>query len=216
MITMIRNDAAWLLMAGAALFVLPGCGGSPSSQSKSSVSFVDQVAAAQKESVPEIRAKKLIRIGYQQAKAQDEFGAEETFDLAAKACRQVEDPTTRAGALVLMVQARLKLGNEAPARKALQSAQEAADEIESPQSKARTQARLAQLQHAIGDRAVAVQTLKAAEQLADQLTDADGNADPFGRAILLGAVVAQLIESFPSFRNTARSVKHLEKLIFEC
>ena len=162
--------------------------GKPSPAQKPPVSFIDQVAAVRKESSPEVRAKKLIRIGYQQAKAQDELGAEETFDLAAKACREVEDPSLRAACFRLLAEAQLRLGNRTPARKALDSAREAADRIEALESKARTLARLAQVEGALGDRPGAVDTLQSAEQLAAELTDADGNQDAFGQTLVLAAV----------------------------
>ncbi len=188
MTTMMFRHPGPLLMLGTVVLLLPGCGGKPSPAGKSSLSYVDQVAAAQKESIPEVRAKKLIRIGYQQAKAEDELGAEETFDLAAKACREVEDPLARVGSLVLLAQAQLKLGNSTPARKALDSAWEAADRIEAPESKARTLAGLAPVQDALGDRPGAIATLESAEQLAAELTDAAGNPDAFGQMLVLGAV----------------------------
>ena len=58
---------------------LAGCGGGSKSD-KPAASYRDRVARARKLSEDYDRAKELIRIGYQQARARDTVGAEETLE----------------------------------------------------------------------------------------------------------------------------------------
>jgi hypothetical protein len=143
-----RESGAMLLKVlvfwGIGLFVLAlaGCN-RESNSSEESLSFKKQVVQARKESDPEIRARQLIKIGYQQGKAQDLVGAEETLKLAWNDCESIADAEGRAGALALMADAHFKLGNREAAQKAIAASAAAADKIEQSESKVRSLARLA-------------------------------------------------------------------------
>jgi len=177
---MLRGLIAFCLLAALAL-VPAGCGGGSAGRG---LSYRQQVARAQKEPLPDVRAKKLIKIGYGQAKAKDGLGAEDTMKLAAKACEDVTDPVARAGVFSLLAEARAGIGNRSEARRALQSALAAAGQLEEVETKADTLARVAQAQGALKDTAGAAATLKRAQELAGQLKDV------YGKTRVLGAVAA--------------------------
>ena len=172
---------------GSLLFVLGGCKNGSSGPDGEPVSFRDQVAAAQKETIPDVRAKKLIKIGYQQGKAQDQSGANETLAIATKACQEIEDAASRAGAYALLAEAQAKLENRSDGQNALELAQEASDQIDHLETKARTLTRLARAQAALEDHQGADTTLKLAEQLAGQLK-AGEKVDVYGQVLVLAEV----------------------------
>jgi tetratricopeptide (TPR) repeat protein len=174
------------LLSVVLLLAACGCGGS--SSDKPAESFYDQVAAAQKEPVAELRAKKLALIGYEQARARDISGSERTLIAAAEACRQVDDPSARASALVLLARAHAKLGDSSPARKALEDATAAIRQIEGAESQSKRLAQLAEVQAELNDMPAAGKTLASAEQLAGEIKDVDGNDDLYGRTLALGEV----------------------------
>ncbi len=149
--------------------VLPGCG---SSKSSDEPSFKQQVADAKLEADADLRAKALMRIARSQAAAGDDFGAEDTLNLATEACEQVEDAASRAGVTSILAEERVRLGKPRDGRKAVRAALAAAGEIEDVQLKAKKLARAARAQVATEDKDGATATLKQAEQLAGQLQEA--------------------------------------------
>jgi hypothetical protein len=136
-------------------------------------SFREQIEDAKRESDTELRAKRLIKIGYQQGKAKDKAGAEETLRLAWEDCDAIADPAAKAGALALMAEANAKLGDDSAARRAIGEAKEAAAKVEAVESKAQTLARVAKAQVAASDPDAAA-TLQAAEELVAKIGDLQG------------------------------------------
>jgi tetratricopeptide (TPR) repeat protein len=161
------------MLLGFGLSVLMAVGGCGSSKS-GAIPFQEQVAEAQKETDVESRAKALIRIGYQQGKAKDLVGAEDTLRLAEKDCQSITDAAVQATALAMMADAYVSIGNRAAALKALEPALAAAAKIAEPESKARTLARVGQSQGAAKDTTAAAATLKSAEELAAKVDDVQG------------------------------------------
>ncbi len=171
-----------VMLAGTGLIALTlaGCGGA-SDSGPQTASFQEQIAAVQKETDPELRARQLIKIGERQGEAKDRAGAEQTLRLAKKDCESVAAAADQAGAYVLLAEALARLDNRSAARRAIQAAAAAAGRIEDLESKAKTLARLAEVQ-AYDDLPAAAATLQAAEQAALK-TD-----DPQGKILSLCAV----------------------------
>ncbi len=158
-----------------------GCGGG--SDGGGQMSFGQQVTKAMGIDSPDIRAKRLIKIAYGQAKANDARGAEETTELAAQACAEITDPAARTTALASLATAQAKIGSssaDTTARKALA----AAGEIESAEIKAVMLAKVAKAQGAASDILGAGETLKQAEQLAGSLEDL------FGQTLAFSAIAS--------------------------
>ena len=74
-----------VIVVSVGLLGAAGCGGGSGSGGDA---YQAQVERVLKETQPDVRARKLIKIGYQQAKAKDSSGAEATFKVANKACRE--------------------------------------------------------------------------------------------------------------------------------
>jgi hypothetical protein len=151
--------------------VLAGC--TDTSKPAGERSFREQIAEAKKEPDAELRAKRLIKIGYQQWKAKDEAGAEETLRIAWEDCDSIADPAAKAGALSLMAEANSRLGDGSAARRAIAEAKQAAAKVEPAESKAQTLARVARAQGDADD-PDAVGTLRSAEELVAKVDDLQG------------------------------------------
>ncbi len=123
-----------LLCFAAVSFLVVGCG--KKEADSASASFQQRLTAAQQVREPVKRAKALVRIAFQQAKARDERGAEETFRLAEEACGTIEDRAERVDALAFLVQARAKSGFQAQARRSLEQASKEVAAIDDPLQKA--------------------------------------------------------------------------------
>lgn len=177
---MLRYSVASAMFAALTL-VLAGCRGDSSGQE---LSYQQQVAKAQKEPLPDVRAKKLIRIAYGQAEAKDTSGAEETLRLAAKACEEVEDPPVRVGAFCLLAEVHARIGNRSQARRAVVSALAATEKVEDLETKGRALARVGRAQGALEDPDAALKSLKTAEEISGQLKD------PLGKTLVLNQVAA--------------------------
>ena len=167
-----------MTLAGIALLDLVVAGCNQPSRS-GGLPFQEQIAQAQKETDLELRAKRLIRIGYQQGKAQDVAGAEETLQLAWKDCEAIANPAAQASAWALMTEAQAGLGNRLTAKRAVDSAAAAAAQVKEAENKVRALARVAQAQGAAGEPAAAEATLLSAEKLAAKVDDALGRVLAF-------------------------------------
>ena len=174
---MLRSFIAFALI-GMVTMSAGGCGGSSDSQTKG-VSFEQQAQDALKESSPADRASKLIRIAAGQAKANDKFGARDTMQLAAKACREIEDPKDQAESWIGMAEAQRKLGERSGTRKATEAAGKAIDKIEDAGKKGKLLARLAQVMAGGDDADATAKVLAEAEKLAAEIKS------PMGRATAL-------------------------------
>ncbi len=163
-----------IALLGVVLLTVPlGCGGA-SDSGKPQVSYTQQIQLAQKETSPDVRAKKLTEIGFGQGKAGDDYGAEETFRLAAKACDEITDPATQTRRLAVLGEAYGRLDSRSDGRRTLDRALAAADKVESVEVQADVLARIARSQKEVGDVEPAVKTLQKAEGLADKLDDVYG------------------------------------------
>lgn len=206
-------------LIGSFLLVLAGCGGS-SKKGGSDVPFRKQVANAVKEPLAHVRAKMLIKIGYQQGKAGDRSGSEDTMRLAKAACEKVADPEVQAGVFAYLAEAEAKLGHRSEAREAVTSARQSAEKVEEKQVKAQTLARvgraLGTLKNADGEPETeeAVEILKTAEQLAAGLENVSG------RTLVLCAVAgsyqrigqpAEADRVFAAAREVAEKIEDARK-----
>ena len=210
----LRRLTALCLLASC-LPIVVGCGAAPSSPGTASTSYVDQAARAGEEPIPEVRARKLIQIAYKQVQAKDDFGAEDTFELADKACDLIEEPSMRAGVLTLLCQARMKLDDDRSTLKSLAAAQKAVEGIEDLETKALATAKLAQVQARLDDPAAALRMLQSAEELAAGLENADGQADAFGQTRVLSAVAEsyhQMGQAAEAGRTVEAALKAAESL----
>ncbi|MEE8451883.1 MAG: hypothetical protein V3R99_08210 [Thermoguttaceae bacterium] len=178
-----RRSSAVLFLTGIVSLSLIGCGG-PSDSSRPKLSAKQRVDRALKDPVPESRAKALVRIGYEQSKAKDEYGSEETLKLAAKASAEIPDPAIRASVWSMLAEAHQRIGNRGEARGAVQSALTAAGEVDDVESKANALARTGRAQGVTGDVDGALKTLAEAERLAGELGDA------YGEVLVLGAAAS--------------------------
>jgi tetratricopeptide (TPR) repeat protein len=181
-----RNLAVLFGCLGLVSCVLTGCGGSGTDSGKGGVSYPKMIAEALKESEPEVKASKLIDIGVQQAKAMAVREAEDTLEMAFRACGEIKDPRTRAERFSRLAerQAQAPIGNTSAARRSLKGAREAADAIEDAEPKAKALVGVARGQGAAKDLEGAVETLKAAEKIAGELPDA------MGKTMVLGPIAA--------------------------
>jgi len=170
-------------LVGILSLSLIGCGGS-SDSSGSKLSAKQRAQQALKDPVPESRAKALVRIGYEQSKAKDDYGSEETLRLASKATAEIPDPAIRASVWSMLADAHQRIGNRAEARTAVQAALTAAEEVDNIESKANALARAGRTQALTGDSSGAMKTLAEAERLAGELGDA------YGEVLVLGATAA--------------------------
>lgn len=171
-----------IVSIGACSLMLAGCGADSSESSRQGVSFEKRLVQASKETRPEVRAPMLMKIALGQAKAKDEFAAEDTMKLAAKACDEVDDPEARIRVLCLLSEAQNRLGNRSGARRAAESALAAAPEVVSPERQAFALARVGRARGVAGNLDGALETLAEAEQLAA------GVEDLRGRTLVLVAV----------------------------
>ena len=110
------------------------------------LSFREQIARAKEEPDTELRRKRLIKIGYQQGKAKDIGGADDTLELAWKVCDSIDDPVAKASSLALMAEANAALDQDSAATRAIDAALDAAANVEPPEKKAQSLARVAQAQ----------------------------------------------------------------------
>jgi len=179
---------ACVLLAGGCLALLAGCENGSSGSGGASVSFYQQVEQAKKEPSPEVRARQLTRIGWEQARSGNELDAEDTLSLGAKACGEIEDATARAGAYAYLADVQIKLGNKLPGRNALAKAREAIDKIDVQEFKARSWCKVAKVHHALGEAEEAASALKTAEDLAGKLVDAEGAPDQVAQTLVLDVV----------------------------
>ncbi len=168
-----RRSRAPLFLTGVVLLSLIGCGGA-SDSSRPKLSAKQRVDRALKDPVPESRAKALVRIGYAQWKAKDDYGSEETLRLAAKATAEISDPAIRTSVWSRLAEAHQQIGNRSQTRKAVQSALASAAEVDDTESKAKALARAGRAQGTAGDVDGALKTLAEAERLAGTLGDAYG------------------------------------------
>jgi len=168
---------ATFVFCGAALV---GCGGVDRGGAPP---YLEQVRQARQETDVELRAVRLIKIGYQQGKAQDAAGAEETLQLAAADCQAITDASARAGAWALLAEAHAGLGRKDAARRAARSALSAASEVKSNEQKAKTLCRAAMALGAVGETQSADDALEQAEKLAGRMDD------PLGQSLAFVAIV---------------------------
>jgi len=180
-----RRSRAVLFLTGivSLSLMLIGCGGS-SDSSPPRLSAKQQVDRALKDPVPESRAKALVRIGYEQSKAKDDYGSEETLQLAAKASAEISDPAIRTSVWSMLAEAHQRIGNRSEARTAVQSALTSAGEVDDIESKANALARAGRAQGVAGDVDGALKTLGEAERLAGELGDA------YGEVLVLGVAAS--------------------------
>jgi len=164
---------------------LAGCGGSKG-PSGGVMPFDQQVAQAQEEPSPELRAQKLIQIALSQAQAQDVLGAEKTLRLAEQSCREVGDPAARAAKLGRLAEAWVGMNRRYEAGEKVAAALQAAGEIDDANSRARTLARLARVQGEAESATAAARTLQQAEELNAEISA------PLERTLVL----AMVAESF--------------------
>jgi len=153
-----------VLLAAGLLALVVGCGGGRQGASRSG-SFRQRLAEAAKIGNPAERAKTLARIGFEQAKAHDELGAEETFQLAERASRQVDDRAERIGALALLIQAQAKSGFQTEAQRLVDQVDGEVKAIDDPAVKAEALGQLSLALDAMGDSARAAVALQEAQQL---------------------------------------------------
>jgi hypothetical protein len=153
--------------------LLAGCGGT-SKPAAGERSFREQIAQAKQETDTELRARQLIKIGYQQGKAKDSAGADDTLRTARADCDSIADPAAKAGALALLAKAHHELGDGAAAKRAVDAAMEAAGKVKGSEDKAQSLARVASVQAAADSTAAALATLKSAESIAGKIDDPQG------------------------------------------
>ena len=128
---LMSRDGVLLEMALLAL-MLAGCGGTSSSEA---IPFQQQILQVEKETDPEVCTRRLIKIGYQQGKARDMAGADDTLRLAGKDCSAIRNAADRAGATALLAEAYVGLGNRSAAARTIESAAAAADTVKDAESK---------------------------------------------------------------------------------
>jgi hypothetical protein len=156
----------WVVLVGIGLLGLASGGCRDSSNTTAGgISFREQIAQAKREADVELRAKRLIKIAYQQGKAKDRGGAEETLQIAWKDCDILVDPAAKTRALALMAEAWISLDNRSGAKRAIDGALAAAAKVETPEDKTLALARVAQAQAFARDASGAASTLQSAEEL---------------------------------------------------
>lgn len=175
----------WACLA-MSLVALAGCGKGSSTSSGANQSYANEANAALNQP-PETRALTLTKLAYRRAKAKDELGAEQTFQQALAACREIKDPTALIEAYALVAEAHTRLGNAQAAQYAIKSATDALGRIQDPEARCRALVTLAEVQALAGDPAAAA-NLKAAEQSAAEIKAADGTADSYAQTLALGRV----------------------------
>jgi len=181
----LSRTVRWACLAAWPL-VLAGCGGSPNG-SPNGRSYASETSAAMAQP-PDVRALTLTRLAYRRAKAKDEVGAEQTFQQAEAACREIKDPAAQVEAYALMAEAYFRLGNAKAAQYATRSAAAVLQRTTDPEAKSRCLVTLADVYLLAKDASAAAENLKAAEQAATEIKGADGTADGYARAIALGRV----------------------------
>lgn len=186
---------------GCLVLCLGGCG--TSADKPSEPTFQDEIARAQRESKPEVRAERLIRIGYRQGKARDTLAAEETLRLAAKECEAIGDPTTKSGAWSLLAQAQAALGNRIAAGRAVEASLAAAANIPSVEVRAVMLARALQVPDASLDRERAVASLRQAESLTPKM------ADVRDKVLALG----EIAHGYHALNNAAESERTIQAAV---
>jgi hypothetical protein len=165
-----------VVLLGIGLLGLLPAGCRDTSSADGEPSFREQIAQAKRETDTELRAKQLIRIGYQQGKAKDVAGAEETLRMAWDDCNSIADPAAKASALALMAEAEASeaIGNSAAAKRAINAATEAVAKVELPEDKPLGMARVAQAQAVADSVDAALATLKSAEKAVGKIDDLQG------------------------------------------
>jgi hypothetical protein len=172
---------------------LAGCGGSRNGNGDART-YASETSAALAQP-PEARATALIKLAYRRAKAKDELGADQTFQQAAAACREIKDPAVLLDAYALMAEAHARLGNLQAAQYATKSAADVLGRITDPEAKSRSLVTLAEVQALAKQTSTALDNLKTAEQAATEIKAADGSADRYAQAIALGRVAVGYLEA---------------------
>jgi len=187
----------WLVL-GLIVLVALGCRRS----ARGPLTYQEQVALARKDTDPESRAKKLIRLGYQMGLAKDRVGAEETLRSVWEDCDAVSKPQPRAEAFALLAEAYGRLNNRQQSLRAVAQAKTAAEQVESAESRVTLLSRIAKVQ-ALSDSPAATALLKQTEEFAQQ-----AEMDAVGKVIALCTVAG----TYHELKNSAERDRLLELL----
>jgi tetratricopeptide (TPR) repeat protein len=184
-----------------------GCGGNKSG----GPSYDAQIAAARAEPNADVRARKLIVIGYRQgAKSQDIVGAKRVLEFAELACREVPDAEPRASVYVLLGDAQARLGNRSEALKALRDATAAAEQVESGERKTSTLASVAAVYaNPLKDESRASDLFTKAAELATAIEDPQSRAlaqKDLGKALAKGERNAEAATALANAFTSAQAV----------
>ncbi len=169
-----RNGVRWYAaaMAVCCLLASTGCGGG-NGGGTSGKSISQRIAEAQSKE-PAQRARLLIGIAREQARAADSSGAKQTLNQAFQACKDIEEISSQADAYARLAQAQADIGQKTEARNTAQLAMTAAEKIDSAEMHAKAVALAARALSAAGAADNAVAALKKTEPLAAKIDDATG------------------------------------------
>lgn len=171
----VRGDRVWWCAALTALCCLlasGGCGGGGGGNG-SGKSISQRIADAQSRE-PAQRARLLIVIAREQARAADSSGAKQTLNQAFQACKDIEEISSQADAYARLAQAQAEIGQTTEARNTAQLAMTAAEKIDSAELHAKAIASASRALSAAGAADKAVEALTKAEPLATKVDDATG------------------------------------------
>jgi tetratricopeptide (TPR) repeat protein len=171
----------YVFLSGVTL-LLPGCGSS--SNTPAGPTFKHQFEEAQRVANPEARARRLLKLAFDQHKGQDASGSKKTLAAAIHACSGVKEPVPRCTIYVELAGVQVSLGNKLEAGQALNTAQEAAQGITSPEEHARALCQIATIQgQKLKSKNEASDALDAAETLLEEIQD------PTGRTLVQVAII---------------------------
>ncbi len=160
------------LMTFGCLLTAGGCGGGGGGGT-SGKSISQRIAEAQSKE-PAQRARLLIGIAREQARAADSSGAKQTLNQAFQACKDIEEISSQADAYARLAQAQAEIGQTTEARNTAQLAMTAAEKIDSAEYHAKAIASASRALSAAGAADNAVAALKKAEPLVAKVDDATG------------------------------------------
>lgn len=184
------------LLVCSTLVMFVGCSGGGKS-GNTGPSIASQLATAQAETDPEVRASLLSAVALEQHAAGQSYDAKQTLQQAAESARKIARPDLQAKMLARVAQDQAKINSKIEAKQTLKSTLAVIDTLESVDAKAAALAETAAAQAGIGEKRDAEDTLNRAVEMAETV-EAPADRIPILTRIAAAQQAAELTDAAKS------------------